>query len=154
MTLGLKDLKCLHRAERSEVWALIAGILKEEMLAQQPVQTVMPEPPQKKAALLVASDSESDKEEDDCTEKCLECFKAEPVISMEDCLLQWWSKHAGAYNKLACLAHKYLATPATSVPCGRLFSPSGHIVQRKRAALSSGNVTRRVCLSNWLSATK
>lgn len=63
MTLGLKDLKCLQRAERSEVWALITGILKEEMLAQQPVQTVMT--PQKKAALLVASDSVSDEEEEE-----------------------------------------------------------------------------------------
>ncbi|AWP19547.1 putative zinc finger BED domain-containing protein 1-like [Scophthalmus maximus] len=48
-----KDLKCLHRSERAELWALFAGILKE-MLPQQPVQTATSEPPQKKAALLVA----------------------------------------------------------------------------------------------------
>ncbi|CAL8333437.1 unnamed protein product [Merluccius merluccius] len=30
-----KDLKCLPRSERAELWALLAGILKEEMLAQQ-----------------------------------------------------------------------------------------------------------------------
>lgn len=148
-----KDLKCLHRSERAEVWALIAGIIKEEMPAQEPVQTMTSEPPQKKAALLVASESESD-EEEDCIEKCLERYRAEPVISMEDCPLEWWSKHAGSHPKLACLARKYLATPATSVPCERLFSLSGHIVQKKRAALSSSNVTRLVCLSSWLGSAK
>ncbi|XP_062854826.1 E3 SUMO-protein ligase ZBED1-like [Trichomycterus rosablanca] len=148
-----KDLKCLHRFERAEVWALIAGIMKEEMLAQEPVQTVTFEPPQKKAALLVASESESD-EEENYIEKCLERYRAEPVISMEDCPLEWWSKHAGSHPKLACLARKYLATPATSVPCERLFSLSGHIVQKKRAALSSSNVSRLVCLSSWLGSAK
>ncbi|KAK0135550.1 Zinc finger BED domain-containing protein 1 [Merluccius polli] len=29
--LRFKDLKCLHRSQRAEVWALIAGLLKEEM---------------------------------------------------------------------------------------------------------------------------
>ncbi|KAL7868435.1 hypothetical protein SRHO_G00098190 [Serrasalmus rhombeus] len=98
-----KDLKCLHRSERDEVWALIAGIMREEMLAQEPVQTVTSEPPQKKAALLVASESESD-EDEACIEKYLERYRAEPVISMEDYPLEWWSKHAGSHPKLACLA--------------------------------------------------
>ncbi|KAL7869510.1 hypothetical protein AOLI_G00134980 [Acnodon oligacanthus] len=111
-----KNLKCLDRSERAEVWALIAGFMRVEMLAQEPVETVTSEPPQKKAALLVASESESD-EEEDCIEKCLERCRAEPVISMEDCPLEWWSKHAGSHPKLACLARKCLATPATS---GRL----------------------------------
>lgn len=35
---------CLHRFERAEVWALIAGIMSEEMPAQEPVQTLVSEP--------------------------------------------------------------------------------------------------------------
>lgn len=38
------DLMCLHRFERAEVWALIAGIMSEEMPAQEPVQTLVSEP--------------------------------------------------------------------------------------------------------------
>lgn len=127
-----------------EVWALIAGIMREEMPAQEPVQTLTFEPPQKKAAVLVASESESD-EEEDCIEKCLECYKAELVISMEDCPLEWWAKHVGSHPKLACLACKYPATPATSVPCETLFSLSGHIVQKKRPCYSKLRPTCYCC---------
>ncbi|KAI4829785.1 hypothetical protein KUCAC02_001453 [Chaenocephalus aceratus] len=39
-----------------------------------------------------------------------------------DCPLQWWSTHEGAHPQLSALARKYLGSPATSVPCERLFS--------------------------------
>uniref|UniRef100_A0A8C3HE13 EF-hand calcium binding domain 3 n=1 Tax=Chrysemys picta bellii TaxID=8478 RepID=A0A8C3HE13_CHRPI len=55
---------------------------------------------------------------------------------MEACPLEWWPKHEGAYECLAYLAHKYLAMPATKVPCKCLFSLSGDIVNKKRAAYS------------------
>ncbi|KAI4801021.1 hypothetical protein KUCAC02_006184 [Chaenocephalus aceratus] len=71
-----------------------------------------------------------------------------------DCPLQWWSTHEGAHPQLSALARKYLGSPATSVPCERLFSLAGNIVQKKRAALSSENVNRLVCLSNWLKEKK
>ncbi|CAL9703477.1 unnamed protein product [Knipowitschia caucasica] len=148
-----KDLKCLHRSERAEVWALIAGLLKEDIHGQQQVEETSSEPPNKKAALLFASDSESDEEQDDI-KNCLTRYRAEPVLCKDECPLEWWCKHACIYNKLACLAKKYLATPATSVPCERLFSLSGHVVQKKRAALSSRNVNKLVCLSSWLRSTQ
>lgn len=88
------------------------------------------EPAQKKrrSALLLGSDSEDGME---CGE--LQRYKAEPCISFDDCPLQWWYAHSGAYEKLSVLAHKYLASPATSVPCER-----------------PENVTKLVCLSDWL----
>ncbi|CAL9695883.1 unnamed protein product [Knipowitschia caucasica] len=77
-------------------------------------------------------------------------YRAEPTIDMTDCPLQWWSSHVGAHEELAQLALQYLAAPASSVPCERLFSVAGHIVNKKRAALLSENVNKLVCLSNWL----
>ncbi|XP_071754854.1 E3 SUMO-protein ligase ZBED1-like, partial [Centroberyx gerrardi] len=144
-----KDLKCLPRSEREEVWRLI----KEETAQQPNKETREPEPPKKKMSLLlVASDSEDEGEA--AADTSVDRYRAEPSISMEDYPLKWWSEHAGAYKSLAPLAQKYLATPATTVPCERLFSLSGHIVQKKRAALSSDNVNRLVCLSNWLKEKK
>ncbi|XP_078111814.1 E3 SUMO-protein ligase ZBED1-like [Sander vitreus] len=139
-----KDLKCLPRSERDEVWRLI----KELNAQQHNNEATDPEPPKKKMSLLVASDSED--EEETAADNSVDRYRAEPTISVEDCPLKWWSAHAGAYPNLALLAQKYLATPATTVPCERLFSLSGHIVQNKRASLSSENVTNLVCLSDWL----
>ncbi|KAK0155349.1 Calcium/calmodulin-dependent 3',5'-cyclic nucleotide phosphodiesterase 1C [Merluccius polli] len=56
---------------------------------------------------------------------------AEPILSKDECPLEWWCKHACVYNKLACLAKKYC-----------------HVVQKKRAALSSKNVTKLSAILN------
>lgn len=77
-------------------------------------------------------------------------MRAEPTISETRCPLQWWSSRAEAHPQLSVLARKCLTSPATSVPCERLFSLAGNIVTKKRAALTSDNVYRLVCLSNWL----
>uniref|UniRef100_A0A3Q3X9E4 HAT C-terminal dimerisation domain-containing protein n=1 Tax=Mola mola TaxID=94237 RepID=A0A3Q3X9E4_MOLML len=79
-----------------------------------------------------------------------ELAKKKRLLLETDCPLQWWSTHAGAHPQLSVLARKYLASPATSVPCERLFSLAGNIVEKKRAALSSENVNILVCLSKWL----
>jgi len=76
-------------------------------------------------------------------------YKAETSVSIYACPLQWWSAHKGGHTKMAHIAQRYLATPASTVPCERLFSLAGHIVQKK-SALSSENINKLVCLSNWL----
>lgn len=128
--------------------------LLQEMERERPAQPdiqITPEPPKKKPTLMLAHESSSD-EEEDSIEQCLERYKAEPLIGMDDCPQEWWSTHEGAHSEMARLAHKYLATPATSVPSERLFSLSGYVVQKKRASLLPENVNRLVCLSNWLKA--
>jgi len=37
-----------------------------------------------------------------------------------------------------------------TIPCERIFSKSGLIVSKNRAALSPVNVNKLVCLKNWL----
>ncbi|KAJ8369766.1 hypothetical protein SKAU_G00097940 [Synaphobranchus kaupii] len=144
-----KDLECLPRYEREEVWRFI----KEEESQQADNKTREPEPLKKKRSLLLVS-SDSEDEGQAAADISVVRYRAETSIFIEDCPLKCWSEHAGAYKSLAHLAQKYLATPATTVPCERLFSLSGHIVQKKRAALSSDNINRLVCLSNWLKENK
>ena len=79
-----------------------------------------------------------------------EQYKNEPHIDLSECPLEWWRKHEGAYANLAKLARKFLASPATTVPCERLFSLSGNIVTKKRASLSADNINKLVSLSSWL----
>lgn len=109
--------------------------------------------PAAKRSLLLLSSSDSDSEEEKAPPGPLDLYKAQPSIGMNECPLEWWATRAGAYGQLSPLARKYLATPATSVPCERLFSLAGNIVQKKRAALHSDNVNKLVCLSNWLKET-
>lgn len=144
-----KDLKSLPKSEREEVWTTLGGMLLEQSPRRSP-QTSEDGPPKKKMSLLLQMGSDSDSDEEVQPGRDIYRYRAEPSISMEDCPLQWWSAHSGAHDKLALLARKYLATPASTVPCERLFSVAGHIVQKKRSALLSENVNQLVCLSNWL----
>ncbi|XP_035985740.1 uncharacterized protein LOC118559130 [Fundulus heteroclitus] len=145
-----KDLKCLPRGERGEVWTSIEALVQQQPGRATPERTE--EPARKRSLLLYNSDSDS--EDEDGPKGALARYKAEPTISERDCPLQWWSTHERAHPQLSVLARKYLGSPATSVPCERLFSLAGNIVQKKRAALSSENVNRLVCLSNWLKERK
>ena len=51
------------------------------------------------------------------------------------------------FPHLALLAKKYLCIPSSSVPCERIFSVTGHLVSRRRAALSAENVNMLVFLN-------
>ncbi|XP_038127686.1 E3 SUMO-protein ligase ZBED1-like [Cyprinodon tularosa] len=125
-----KDLKCLSKPDRAEVWRMIRALL-QEMESERPAQPdiqITPEPPKKKPTLMLAHESSSD-EEEDSIEQCLERYKAEPLIGMDDCPQEWWSTHEGAHSEMARLARKYLATPATSAEELRLET-----VERARKA--------------------
>ncbi|XP_031165323.1 zinc finger BED domain-containing protein 1-like [Sander lucioperca] len=123
-----KDLKYLQRGDREEVWTSL------EVLLQNKPSTATPEPaeepPKKRSLLLFASDTDSDNDTVEPS-RALNRYKAEPSISMEECPLQWWTTHAGAHQQLSVLARKYLAALASSVPCERLFSLAGNIVQKR-----------------------
>ncbi|KAL3969666.1 collagen type XXVI alpha (EMI domain-containing protein 2) [Sarotherodon galilaeus] len=142
-----KDLKCLSKDERREVWASVHDLLMAETHAHQPSAQTTEEPSPKKNKMSICLLGNA-------IDRCLNLYKAEPKIDVGECPLQWWLKREGAHARLAPIAHKYLSTLATTVPCERLFSHSGHMIQNKRASLSSDNVNRIVCFSNWLSAKK
>ena len=80
-----------------------------EMPEQQPsAEATETQPPKKRRMsvfLLGSSDTDTD-EEEESIKQCLDRYKAEPKMDMEGCPL---------------------STPATTVPCERLFSMSGHI---------------------------
>lgn len=139
------DLKCPTRVEREEVWtsleALLQGQSKRDAL--DPTQ----EPAKMRSLLLssVAFESDSD-DEVGCTRVLLSLYRAEPTIIETTSHCHCGQVEQGPTH--SCLS--WPASPATSVKCERLFSLAGHIATKKRAALSSENMNRLVCLSNWL----
>ncbi|XP_060766177.1 E3 SUMO-protein ligase ZBED1-like [Neoarius graeffei] len=153
--LNITWLRCLSKPDRVLVWDSIHALLQElgkERQAERDNKST-PEPEKKKPALMLTQESSSDEEEDH-VDWSIERYKSEPMIGIEDSPQEWWSTHEASHSEMASLARKYLVTPATSVPCERLFSLSGHVVQKKRASLLSENVNRLVCLSNWLKDKK
>ncbi|KAH1179655.1 hypothetical protein KIL84_005705 [Mauremys mutica] len=99
--IRFKNLKCLPKSERNEVWNTLSEVLKEQHLD---AETTEPEPPEKKInVLLVASDSDNENEHASVC-SALDCYRAEPIISMDAWPLEWWLKHEGRYEPLAHLA--------------------------------------------------
>ncbi|EMP31919.1 RNA polymerase II-associated protein 3 [Chelonia mydas] len=137
-----KILKCRLQSETDEVWSMASEVLKER---RSDAETTEPEPSKKKInLLLVASDSDDENEHAFCS--ALVRYQAEAIISMDTCPLEWWLKDEGTYESLTHLAHKYLATLATTVPGECLFSLSSDIVGKKRAASSPANRSdKQVC---------
>jgi len=63
-------------------------------------------------------------------------YKSEAELDEDRDPLEWWKSHAGAYQTIATLADKYLTTPATTVPCERLFSVRKYCEQEVCFAVS------------------
>jgi len=51
--------------------------------------------------------------------------------------LRWWAQNKHRFPKLAKLAAKYFVVLPTEVPCERLFSAAGNILQEKRSTLDA-----------------
>jgi len=76
-------------------------------------------------------------------------FKAEKKLSDGENPLMWWKTNEHRFPRLSQLAKNVLCVPATSVPCERLFSSAGYIVNKRRASLDPQTVNMLVCLRDW-----
>ena len=63
-----------------------------------------------------------------------------------NCPLSWWRVRESKYPKLAWLARRVLAIPATSAPSERLFSRAGLIITEKRNSLSGDSAALLIYL--------
>ena len=73
-------------------------------------------------------------------------FKEKNISRSADAI-EWWKNKAVQYRKMAVLAKKYLAIPATSVPSERVFSKAGELVSAKRSRLKPKNVDMMLFLN-------
>ena len=96
-----KDLKCLPKEERSEVWDSVRGQVTRQPPA---VTTEEPSPKKRKMSIFLLGSSDTSDEEEESIEHCLDRYKAEPKTNMEGCPLQWWSQREEAHTKLGLIA--------------------------------------------------
>lgn len=67
-------------------------------------------------------------------------------ISRQACPLKWWKSRAEVFPEISNLAEKYLSVMATSVPCERIFSKSGQLLNEKRSNLKASRVDKLLFL--------
>ena len=153
-----KRLLSLPKEKRGEVWDMLRDITRQMVEATAVVPTDPPAPKKARSSILsLASDDGETIAVDDSVESQVylsefEMYKHLPQINDDDqCPLQWWKMNHATYPTLSKIAKKYLAIPATSVPCEQLFSNGREMVNRKRAALLPDDVNHLLCLSDWIS---
>lgn len=63
-------------------------------------------------------------------------YLEDDVISRKADPLEWWRTNRFKYPKLSCIAQEYLCSLASSVPCERLFSKAGQVLNERRTRLN------------------
>ncbi|XP_023813810.1 zinc finger BED domain-containing protein 4-like [Oryzias latipes] len=77
-------------------------------------------------------------------------YLKEPHIPRTQDPLRYWVTHKVLYPHLYKLAMKILCTPASSVPCERMFSKAGEIVSQRRNRLKPSTVEKILFLNKNL----
>lgn len=74
-------------------------------------------------------------------------YMMEPNIGRQEDPLQYWERQKHLYPSLHKLAVAFLSTPASSVPCERVFSKAGEILCKKRNRLNPKTVEKLLFLN-------
>ncbi len=77
-------------------------------------------------------------------------YLSDPNIPRTEDPLHLWATQKAVYPHLHCLALEFLCTPASSVPCERIFSKAGEVVNKKRNRLSPRSVEQVLFLNKNL----
>ncbi len=64
--------------------------------------------------------------------------------------LEWWKANSYVYPKLAKVARKVLAIPATSAASERIFSRARLVMPWNRSRLNPSTMRAIMCLRDWL----
>lgn len=150
-----KSLECIPRSERAAVWTFINNLFLFEISQMPSCSDVGPTAKKFKF-------DHSDDDDDDCESEKeeenhengelhneLRIYRTQPEQPDNCDPLHWW-KTVKLHPALKVLSRKYLACPATSVPCERVFSSAGNIISKKRCSINKENANTLICLSSWL----
>lgn len=74
-------------------------------------------------------------------------YLTEANIQRAEDPLEYWKMQKYLYPHLYSLALQFLCTPASSVPCERVFSKAGEVLSKKRNRLSPNTVKQLLFLN-------
>ena len=151
-----KNSKCLSDDAKEQTWSLIEQQIASDDWLKTYVQddtnsvnSTICEFNEKRFNLMEA-DSDSEEDVESASDE-VQRYKMEKKVAASVYPLQWWKLNEYRYPKLAFFSKTVLCIPATSVPCERLFSSAGYIVNKTRSSLEPNTVNMLVCLRSWLS---
>lgn len=145
-----KTLQCIATERREGVWDEILKMGRELNLEQAP--RIAPVSQKKRKLCFHADNTLVDSEQPRPT-LAGELAVYKSLAELDDDFanpLEWWKIHQLQLPQLAKLAMRLLCVPATSVPCERVFSTAGLVVNKLRSSLNPENVNILLCLQNWL----
>lgn len=153
-----KTLRCIPKEERDSVWEAVRvqlGIHCRDRSITEEQNRIASAPCPKKPKYVFDSlsdddDLHSEANDSEDVDGALSLYRGQVEIGQEEDPLKWWSTQRSAFPAVFRLAQRFLGSPATTVPCERLFSRAGDINSEKRAALSPEHVNMLVCTNNWL----
>ncbi|KAL0808545.1 hypothetical protein ABMA28_012990 [Loxostege sticticalis] len=136
---------------------LVAGIIKKSQPDQQSAQqdTEPTEPPTKKARFDIWNEYDNiiNITRPDGTPTSQAILEVQryldlPVLGRKENPLEWWRTFQASFPNLAILARRRLNFLATSVPCERLFSKAGNILNDRRTRLGVRKVQQIIFLNS------
>jgi len=147
-----KTLRCLTPDKQDQTWAVVGRKIsvatEQASVVSNDNESDTVHEPMKKRLRLMDSDSDTDDSPETADEE-LARYKCEKKLPDGEDPLLWWKMNAHRFPRLALLARNVLCVPATSVPCERLFSSAGYIVNKTRSSLDPNTVNLLVCLRDW-----
>jgi len=148
-----KTLRCLTPDEKDQTWTVVGNKVSVAVATGQASVVSNDESdtvhePMKKRLKLMDSDCDTDESIESAGEE-LARYKCEKKLPDGEDPLLWWKMNEHRFPRLAVLARSVLCVPATSVPCERLFSSAGYIVNKTRSSLDPNTVNMLVCLRDW-----
>ena len=150
-----KKLKGLNDDDKEQVYECILNGMASSLTSEKDDTADRVASQDKVASSILDSDTDTDTEDNNVDgEKndvmLLLSYRSTKVEPMSTDPLTLWKSHAGTFPHVAQQAAKLLCVPATSLPCERLFSVAGILVEKKRTALTPEHVRQILCLNSWL----
>jgi hypothetical protein len=156
-----KSLAGIPAVDADQVWAEIARLMTEERQAE--VAQVIPSPTtprhehldQYSAGLLSQpSYIRSTAHDGNLAAQELESYRATEMLMLKNsdgshnCPALWWSTHQAQFPRVAKLARKYLAQPATDAASERAFHAAGRTITTERASMLPEHASNLILLQS------
>ena len=153
-----KSLRVVREEQKGKVYEALEALVSDgppsEQAADPPAEkpvVVKQEgvPPTKKILLACLEGDYIDLTQQNNDSIRVEVSKYRSAVVTIPSPLEWWKAQQRSFPKLAAVARKYLAIPASEVPSEHVFSTAGQTITKRRASMDSSTVDSIIFIKNY-----